>query len=456
MTTYGLLTTGFLPEPLTALRADMEAALRSAFGASLALGDRSVFGQIIGIIAERLALLWELLEAVNSSQDPDKASGASLEALCILTGTTRPAAAPSTVTLTLTGTTGTSIPAGSTVSTTLTGKNFATTSTVVLATPAAWTALTAYAVGDRVSASSMMFQCITAGTSSVGIGGGGFNPSTASDIIDATVHWTYLGSGTGIVDVTANATVTGATVADARDLTVIVNPLSGWSTAINLLAASPGRDIATDTELRSLRVAELSGDGKSTAAAIRAALLKITGVTAATVFTNNTDSVNGDGMPPHSVEALVRLPAGAANDQLVWDSLLDNVAGGILTTGTTVGTSTDSEGTVHAVSYSRPTEIPIYVVINVVKDPNLYPSDGDAQIKQAIDDYGSVQATGKNAVASSIAARAFGVVGVLDVSACYIGTAASPATSVTVAISLRQLATYDVARITVNSIDGVP
>ncbi len=455
MTQYGLLSTGFLPEPLTALRADIEASLRSAFGASLALGDRSILGQIVGILAERLALLWELLEAVNSSQDPDKASGAALEALCILTGTTRPAAAASTVALILTGTNATSIPASSTVSTTTSGKNFATTSTVVLATVSAWAALTAYAVGDRVTQVSNVYQCITAGTSAASFVP---SPATGSALTDGTVVWTYIGAGTAAADATANATVTGATVADARDLTVIVNALSGWSSSMNLLAASPGRDIATDTELRSLRVAELAGDGKSTGGAIRAALLKVTGVTAATVFQNNTDTVNSDSMPPHSVEALVRIPAGVPNDQLVWDALLANVAAGILTTGNTPGSSTDSEGTVHTVSYSRPTEIPIYVVINVTKDPALYPSDGDTQIKQAIDDWGSAQATGKNAVASAISSKAFLVAGVLDVTSCYIGLFSSPApsTSVTIAISLRQLATYSVAHITVNSIDGIP
>jgi hypothetical protein len=106
--------------------------------------------------------------------------------------------------------------------------------------------------------------------------------------------------------------------------------------------------------------------------------------------------------------------------------------------------------------FSKPTEVPIYIIVNVTVDADEYPEDGDDLIKQAIVDWGDVQATGKNAVASVITAQAFTVDGVLDVTSVLLGTAPAPGTSVTVPIALRELATYDTSRITVNVVTGTP
>ena len=143
-------------------------------------------------------------------------------------------------------------------------------------------------------------------------------------------------------------------------------------------------------------------------------------------------------------------------DQQLYDTVFQKVAAGIATTGNQSGTSTDSQGIPHAVNYSRPTEIPIYVIVNVIVDATKFPADGAAQIQAAITTWAGSLASGRDAVASAISAQAFHVAGVLDVSSCLIGTAPSPATSTTVAISLRQLATFDTSRISINVTPGTP
>jgi hypothetical protein len=62
-----------------------------------------------------------------------------------------------------------------------------------LPTAGAWLATTAYAVGDRVhnGGTVRVYQCITAGTSA----GAGGPTTTAADITDNTVHWTYVCDG---------------------------------------------------------------------------------------------------------------------------------------------------------------------------------------------------------------------------------------------------------------------
>ncbi len=214
--------------------------------------------------------------------------------------------------------------------------------------------------------------------------------------------------------------------------------------------------MATDVELRVLREAELSGDGSSPADAIRAHLLEILDVLAVTVFFNNTDITNSDGLPPHSVEALVRVTDDAPHNQLIWDALLANVAAGIATYGSTTGTSLDSTGLAQTMSFSHPTEIPVYVIIHVSVDALNYPAGGDALVADAIATFGDGFATGRDVTAAGISAQAFTVGGMLDVTECFIGTAPGPVSGTTIPISLRELATFDTGRITVVSTPITP
>lgn len=462
--TYGLTADGFVPKPLQVIRSDFNSAVQTAFGDSIDLGDKSVLGQFIGILSERVALIWELMEAVYSSQDPDKATGAALDALCALTGTIRPPASYSTVTLTLIGTPATVVASGSQGKTTSTGKVFATTVDATIASVGTWTTSTSYSVGDRVRntvAPYNMYQCIVGG-----ISGGTPVTGAGSDISDGVCHWKSIVIGVlatdGAVDVHAQAVDTGAIAAVAGDITTIVTPVFGLNQIVNLTDAAQGRDLATDEELRTLRQEELSGDGHSPPDAIRAALLKLLNIISVTVFYNSTDATDVDGMPPHSVEALVRTSwaAGDPLDQGIYDTLFANVAAGIATTnsgaGAATGTATDSQGVAHTVKFSRPTEVPIYAILNVTYDAATFPSDGATQIKDNITTWAAGLDVGRDAVSQALVAKAFLVDGVLDVPTCYIDTAPSPASSATITIGSRELATYDRSRITVNLTPGTP
>ncbi len=448
---YGLTAEGFVPKTTQIAIAEMVAALRAVYGTSV-MHEKSALYVFVAIVAERLGELWEVGEQINASQDPDAATKTALDALCALTGTLRRAATKSAVTLTLTGTNATLVPTGSQAKTASTNKVFTTLANATLVTLTAWAPTTVYAVGNRRTNAGRSYVCITAGTSA----GAGGPTTTAADITDNTVHWRYIGEGAAAVDVAAEASETGPTVALSGDITSIVTPVSGWSSVRNLLDAEEGTNVETDETLRLRRVLELSQAGTSTPDAIRAAVLDVEGVTACTVFYNNTDVTDADGVPPHAVEVLVR---GGVN-QDIFDCLLANVAAGIATHGTTSGTATDSEGVSHTVKFSRPTEIAIWVILDAVVHNGAggtFPSDGSTQIKQAIVDWGDDQATGRNAVSSRVAAQAMTIEGVLEVPTLpLIGTVNPPTVSTTIAISSRQLATYDTSRITVNLTTGTP
>lgn len=428
-------------------------AWRKAFGASVDVSDTSPDGQFIGVFAEPAALANELLEVIVSSWDPDAATGALLRALCKLTGTTELPASFSAVELTLTGTPTTPVPVGALSSTKSTGQQWSHQETGTITALTAWVGGGSYATGDRRTNAGNAYICITPGVAASSPG----PTTTDADITDGSVHWKFLGSGTGAVDVLARATTIGPVVAVAGDITLTDGSVGGWDGVINLLDATPGRDAMSDAQLRVLRQLELAQPGTSPADAIRAALLLVgqgtsNPVTGCTVFMNNGDVTDADGVPPHSIEALVH---GGA-DQDVFDALLANVAAGIRTFGTVTGTALDSEGTAQPEAFSRPTEIPIYIAVTLSKDPAVYPFDGDAQVQLAIATWGNGRDDGTDVVSAAVLSRVFTVPGVLDVQLPLIGTAPSPTLTTTIPITKRQRAVFDTTRIAVTSSDGSP
>ena len=415
MSVFGVTDTGFVRPTMEDIRAEIEAKWRLAFGASIDTSESTPDGQVINIFAEREDLVWQLAETVYGMMDPDKASGAALDALCLITGTFREPALYTMVLLTLLGGPTTVVAQGSQARTESTDILFATLESASLVALDPWAITTLYSVGDRVTNSDNAYICITTGTSA---GAGG--PTTDDDdITDGTAHWRFMGVGTAADDVLAAATETGPKVAVSGDLNVIDTQVAGWEAVINLLDATPGANLTSDQGLRLLRQFELANGGDSPIPAIRRAISRVDDVTSVTVFYNNTDVTDGDGRPPHSVEAMVQ----GGTDADIAAALFAAVAGGIGYYGTETVIVTDTEGNEHTIKFSRLDEIEIYVDLTAEVDPDAFPTDGVAQMKAAIVAFGDEQKAGKNAVASSISKAAFvdpdndGGIGVLTIDA---------------------------------------
>jgi uncharacterized phage protein gp47/JayE len=444
---YGLTSTGFTPKPYEQVLADIEASLRSSFGESIDLTPQSTFGQIAGIIAERVAEVWDAAQGVYAAFDPDAATGTALDALAAVTGTLRLPATKSTLDLACTGTPGTVLPAGRQASVDVTLARFETLAEAVIAAATAWASTTAYVVGAVRTNASRVYVCTGAGTSA----GSGGPTTTAPSITDGTVTWRYVGEGTGYVAAPAECTVTGPVAALSGTITTIETPVSGWSSVRNLTDAVAGRDVETDAALRLRREGDLQATGGGAVEQIREALSLVDGVLEVTVFENATDSVV-DSIPPHAVEALVL--GGDADD--IRAALFAAVAAGIATFGSETGTVVDSMGISHTVEFSRPTPVPIYFAVALTKDPNTYPADGDAQVKAAMVAYGATFRTGWDVRSTAFVARIFTVPGVLDVTECFLGTAPAPTTPNTVTTTARELATFDSGDIVVVASNGSP
>lgn len=451
--TYGLSDQGFTPKTLQVLEDEAIARIREKFGPTLPVDGDTIEGTVMSIGNEQLAMVWEVLEHVYKSRDPDANTGQAQDATAAITGTFRRPAKASAVDLIWTGDDGTVVDLARRASATGTGAVAFSTNEGgvvdgVMSLADVWGASDPYSVGAIVSNASKIYVCIEAGVSA----GSGGPSTTGEDITDGSVHWRYVGDGLAYVELEAQALEEGPYEAPAFTLTEIVTPIAGVQSVNNLLDAAIGSNVMSNEALRVLREAELARPGTGTVPAIRAALLELADVTAATVFYNNTDTTDGDGLPPHSIEAMVE----GGDDDIIRQTLFENVAAGILTHGTEVGTVTDSQGTAHTFKFSRPTEKPIYIAMTVTYDADAYPEDGDDQIKSAIALWGQTLPAGRDAVARALGSRAFDIDGVLDTPVVNIGLTPGPVASTTLVITTRERATYDTGRITVTSSAGTP
>lgn len=490
MPTYGPTINGWVGKPGSVVQSELDAGFRGIIGDSAGTEDDgtipldSLVGQEIVLLTDFFGAQWDLLQGVVSAFDPNQAVDAQLDAVCAITGTTREEETFSTATVTCTGTPLTVLNVGRAVETSDTGARFLSTSAGTITALTAWVALTLYVAGNRRTNAGRCYQCITGGTSA----GAGGPTTTSSDITDGTAHWEYLGEGTGAIDVPFEAVAAGPVGALAGALSEIATPVDGWQTAVNLLDANPGALQETNPALRARREAELAGQGGSTADAIRAAVFAVNEgssdpahqpPTSVTVFYNDTDLTDADGLPPHSVEVLVQDGTDQDITQAVWDS----VGAGTATVGNQVGVATDSEGNSQTVHWSRPEEVDLYVTATVYYDAAQWPAGTtDALVAQAalsaLLTYGdnvvqigvdvrmtklaSVFLTGPSqtdstgtavvpAVEGSVAAP-----GLLEVTPLFFDTSPAPASSTTVAISRRQISVFDSSRCVITASAETP
>lgn len=375
MTTYGLTSTGFVRKLQSEILSELQDAYRTVFGADIKVDGQSVFGQLIGIQAEREGLLWELAEAVYGAMYPDTAAGIPLDNAVALTGHARLPATYSTITATV-----------------------ATTGAAPVTLPIGRQA--------RVTATGATFETIEAVTIPAG----------------------------GSVSVRMRATVTGPVDAPAGTLTEIVTPVAGWTSITN--AAGPdvlGRDLETDAELRIRRrqnilIAQAGGIN-----AIQARLYDVTGVTFAGVVENRTDATDADGRPPHSIEAVVI----GGTDQAVANKLWACKPAGAATFGSVLATITDSFGNPQPIHFSRGDIVTVYYGVSLVSTA-AFPSIGVTLIKDALVGYGDTLGNGDDVIQWSGIAALAGIPGISALT-LYQGTAATPTTTANIPIAINQV-----------------
>ena len=398
---WGLTPYGFRAKTLEEIRDEVETRLRDNIrdseGRRVLNTKVGPTAQFVGVVSSAAREAWESLEAVHAAIDRDRASGAALRSNTAITGTHALGATKSTVTLTLTLGSTVTVPAGSIVS-----------------------------VDGTPEARFVTTEAVT---------------STSA----------------GDYDVEAEAETAGPIVANATTLTVIETPVAGWTAATNTLDAVEGALAETDSELRARAENELAAPGRSPQDAIRAVLLQLlrdNGITrgSVTVYMNVTDVEDGDGLPPHSVEAVVydgTDDATGLTTAKIAETLWSCVGAGIRSHGTTSTTVRDSTSVAQPVKFTRPTLKPVYLAAaaNVSVSRGWDAENGETNAKNAIVAHGkSIHGVGDDVAMLRMGASAF-LAGVLDVTSFTLGFSASPVGTANLTIGRRELATFDTGRV---------
>lgn len=186
----------------------------------------------------------------------------------------------------------------------------------------------------------------------------------------------------GTVTVTATCSNSGSVAALAGTITTINTPTRGWASVTNSAAATVGAPAETDAELRIRQGQSVALPSLTPFEGVDGAIANVAGVTRHKLYENDTGATDSNGLPPHSISAIV--DGGDVTE--IAQTIRGNKGQGTATYGTTSVTVPDTYGNPHVIRFSRSTNVPIYGHITL-KAFTGYTSQIGVQIQQAVADY---------------------------------------------------------------------
>lgn len=186
----------------------------------------------------------------------------------------------------------------------------------------------------------------------------------------------------GAVTVTATCQIDGAVVAPAGSITEIGTPTRGWQSVTNPAAATAGRKVETDAELRQRQAKSVAIPSLTVLDGIMGAVATLDGVERYRGYENDTSVEDANGLPPHSISLVVAGGDAAAIAKTI--ATKKTPGGG--TYGTTTISVTDKYGIVHPISFFRPTSVDIFARVEI-KALQGYTSAVGEEIRTAVAAY---------------------------------------------------------------------
>ncbi|HBM3001665.1 TPA: baseplate J/gp47 family protein [Klebsiella michiganensis] len=252
--------------------------------------------------------------------------------------------------------------------------------------------------------------------------------------------------GTAIA--TATCTTPGSVAALAGSVNKINTPTRGWVSATNPLAATVGVAAETNAELRVRQSQSVALPSVTPFEAVDGAIANIEGVTRHKLYENDQDTPDANGLPPHSIAAIVE-----GGDATVIANTLRGVKGqGSTPFGSTVIIVPDKYGSPHPVGFSRPVDVPVFVKITISPLTGYTSQVGD-EIKAAVAAYINSLAIGASVLLSRIYSPAnLGVVSggnsrYYDITELLIGTSSAGVAATNIVIDFDHSASCRIADI---------
>ena len=201
----------------------------------------------------------------------------------------------------------------------------------------------------------------------------------------------------GTVVATATCASSGPVAAVAGAVTQINTPTRGWVSAINPAAASVGASAETDAELRIRQSQSVALPSLTPFDAVDGAIANVTGVTRHKLFENDTEETDANGLPAHSISAIVE----GGDATAIADTIRGVKGQGVSTYGTTSVVVADKYGNPHTIRFSRPIDVPVFVSITI-RAFTGYTSQIANEMKAAIVDYINSLAIGDSVLISRV------------------------------------------------------
>lgn len=335
--------------------ATKEQTAKELFGDDIDTSELTPLGKFIRIDAYDLAKAYEDAEMIYYARFPNTATGASLDRLCPFVGISRNPATQARHKIRVIGESG-----------------------------------FAFGMGELVVCS-------------------------ADDVVFYSIN-EYIISDEGYVDVIVECQEAG--LVGNVPITDIVEPIAEISGIEYIGIEELGKDEESDIELRKRFALAATGMGSSNVNAIRAAILRVSTVTSASVIENDTLEADEAGRPPHTFECYVS--GGVGHEEEIAQAIFEYKPIGTPTYSTAVGEDKvtvmvkDEGGFDHKIVFSRTNHIEIRIKVSYKKD-SRFAAEGEAQIATNLADYINGLGLGSNIVLSKLYEYIYAVEGVIEV-----------------------------------------
>ena len=254
----------------------------------------------------------------------------------------------------------------------------------------------------------------------------------------------------GTVLVTATCSTVGAVAALPGTIAQIATPTRGWVSVTNPSAATVGSPVESDAALRRRQAQSISLASVTPFDALDGALANVDGVLRHKLYENDTGSVDSNGLPPHSVTAVV--DGGDATD--IATIIARKKGQGVTPNGSTVIVVPDKYGNPHDVGFNRPVIVPVFVAIEI-KAFIGYTTQIGNEIAQAVAAYINGLEIGLSVLLSRVYSPAnLGVVSggdsrYYDIISLQIGRSAGGVTAANINIAYSEVASCNVSNIAI-------
>jgi uncharacterized phage protein gp47/JayE len=371
------------------IRDDMIDHFRQIYGQDIYLGNDSQDYQMISIFALKIYDTFQAVELDYNNRSPKTAIGTALDALVKINGLTRKKASYSTVQVTLTGEPGTQVIGG--------------------------------VVRDLNNVQWSLPYRVNIGSS-------------------------------GTVTVTATCRKIGAVSATVGSVTGIVTPTKGWISVTNPEQAVLGQPVETDVQLRARQTISVANPSRTVLESTKGAIAAVSGVTRYSVSENDTNLTDSNGIPGHSISAIVE----GGNDMDIAKAIYLRKSPGCGTYGTTTVPVLSTENVPTNIKFFRPIYKKVAVQVRVKKLTG-YTKEVEAAIINYVKYYLQILAIGQSVYLSSIwavAARAIADITnpTFSVVEVKLGIAGSNPTVANIPISFNQVAQYNSCTVTAEEV----